>query len=84
VFKPLEIHVLISRPRSAEGQPFEFGLGNILAQEMGSSIKRSKNPTTQTSTPKSLEEVIVKVMQADKNLFILQPSIPHSSFHHCF
>jgi hypothetical protein len=28
IFKPLEIQVPTSRPRSAKGQPFEFGLGN--------------------------------------------------------
>ncbi len=66
MFKPLEIQVLVSRPRSTEGQPFEFGLGNILAHEWGSSIEWSKNPTTQTNTPKSMEEVVAKVMQVDK------------------
>ncbi len=38
-------------------------------QEMGSSIKGSRNPMTQTSTPKSMEEVVVDVMQVDKELF---------------
>jgi len=33
---------------------------------MGSFTKGSKNPMTQTSTPKSLEEVAKKVMQANK------------------
>ncbi len=33
---------------------------------MGSFAKGSKNPMTQISTPKSMEEVVAKVMQADK------------------
>jgi len=33
---------------------------------MGSSIEESKNPTTHTSTPKSVKEVAVEVMQVDK------------------
>jgi len=33
---------------------------------MGSSIKGSIDPTTQTSTPKSVEEVVRKVMKIDK------------------
>ncbi len=33
---------------------------------MGSFTKGSKNPTTQTSTSKSMEEVVVEVMQANK------------------
>jgi hypothetical protein len=33
---------------------------------LGFQVEGSKNPITQTSTPKSLEEVIVEVMQADK------------------
>jgi hypothetical protein len=41
-----------------EGFPFEFELGSKLVQKMGSFIKGSKNPTTQTSTPKSMEEVV--------------------------
>jgi hypothetical protein len=37
MFRPPELQVPISRPRFAEGQPFEFGLGSRLVQEMGSS-----------------------------------------------
>jgi hypothetical protein len=33
---------------------------------MGSYIEGSKNPITQTSTPKSMEEVVVEVMHIDK------------------
>jgi len=32
---------------------------------MGSSAKGSKNPTIQRSTPKFVEEVVVKVMQVN-------------------
>ncbi len=37
-----------------------------MVQEMGSYIEGSKNPITQTSTPKSMEEVVVEVMHIDK------------------
>jgi hypothetical protein len=33
---------------------------------MGSSIEGLKNPMTQTSTPKFVEEVVAKVMQVNK------------------
>ncbi len=36
--------------------------------EMGSFVKGSKNPTTQTSTPKSMEEISTKVMQTQKEI----------------
>jgi hypothetical protein len=39
---------------------------------MGSSIKGSKNLTTQTSTPKFVEEVAVEVMQANKVVELFQ------------
>jgi hypothetical protein len=39
---------------------------------MGSSIERSKNLTTQTSTPKFVEEVVVEVMQANKAVELFQ------------
>ncbi len=32
-------------------------------QELGSSVKGSKNLTTQTSTPKIMEEVVTKIKQ---------------------
>jgi hypothetical protein len=46
LFKPLEIQVSGNRQRSTKGFPFEFELRNNLVQEMGSSIKGPKNPTT--------------------------------------
>ncbi len=62
MFRPPKLHVLVSRPRFVEGHPFEFGLGGRLVHELGSSIEGPKNPMTQTSTPKSMEEVVVEVM----------------------
>jgi hypothetical protein len=35
---------------------------------MGSFVKRSKNPMTQTSTPKSMEEISTKVMRTRKEI----------------
>jgi len=40
--------------------------GEELVQELGSSIKRFGDPTTQTNTPKTVEEVATKVMKANK------------------
>ncbi len=62
IFRPLDMHVLVSKPRFAKGQPFDFGLGNKRVHELGSSRKGSKNPTTHTSTPRSVEEVAREVM----------------------
>ncbi len=39
---------------------------------MGSSIEGSRNLTTQTSTPKSMEEVVAKVMKAYKVIELFQ------------
>jgi hypothetical protein len=64
VFGPSKIQVPCSRLRSAKGFPFEFKMGRKLVQKMGSSTEGSKNPTTQTNTPKSVEEVVREVMQA--------------------
>jgi len=33
---------------------------------LGSSVNKSKNATTQTSTPKFVEKVAVEIMQVDK------------------
>ncbi len=41
-------------------------------QEMGSSTKGSKNPMTQTSTPKFVKEVATKVMFVDKVVQLFQ------------
>jgi hypothetical protein len=60
MFRPLGLHVPINRPGSVKEQPFEFSLQGKLVQEMESSIERSKNPRTQTSTPKYVEEVVAK------------------------
>ncbi len=39
---------------------------------MGSFTKGSRNPSTQTSTPKSMEEVVTKVMYANKVIELFQ------------
>ncbi len=39
---------------------------------MGSFAEGSGDPTTQTSTPKSMEEVVVEVMKVDKVVDLLQ------------
>ncbi len=41
-------------------------------QEMGSSTKRSKNPSTHISTPKFVEEVALEVMQTQKAIELFQ------------
>jgi hypothetical protein len=41
-------------------------LGRKMVQELGSSIEGFWNPMTQTSMPKSMEKVVVEVMQVDK------------------
>jgi hypothetical protein len=72
MFRPLELQVLVSKLESVEGFPFEFEMENISVQNMGSSTEGSKATTTQTSTPKSMEEVVVEVMQADKVVELFQ------------
>jgi hypothetical protein len=42
---------------------------------LGCSIEESINPKTQTSTPKSVEEVVTKVMQADKIAKLYQTKV---------
>jgi hypothetical protein len=37
-----------------------------MVQDLRSSAKGSRDPTTQTSTPKSMEELTAKVMKANK------------------
>jgi hypothetical protein len=39
---------------------------------MGSFVEGSKNPTTQTSTLKSMEEVAMEIMQVDKVVELFQ------------
>jgi hypothetical protein len=43
-----------------------------MVQELGSSAKGSGDPTTWTSTPKSVEEVAIKVMKVDKTSELFQ------------
>ncbi len=62
VFRLAKLQVPPSRPKSIEGFPFEFELGRIMVEELGSSTEGSRNPMTQTSTPKYVEEVVVEVM----------------------
>ncbi len=75
MFRQSELQILISRPGSAKGIPFEFGLGSRLVQEMGSFAEKSKNLMTQTNTPKSVEEVVIEVMQADKAIELFQTMV---------
>ncbi len=71
-FKPAELQVPPSRLEYAEGSPFEFELGNIMVQELRSFTKGFGNPTTQTSTPKFVEEVAAKVTKANKATELFQ------------
>ncbi len=64
-FRPAEIQVPLSKPESGKGFPFEFELGRRMVQDLGSSTKGFKDPTTQTSTLKSVE-VVAQVMKANK------------------
>jgi len=61
-FRLVEQQVPPSRPESTEEFPFEFELGKRMVQELGSFAKGFKDLTTQTSTPKSVEEVATEVM----------------------
>ncbi len=51
-FKPFELHVPLSKPKSVEGFPFEFELRRRMMQELRSFVKGSKDRTIETSTPK--------------------------------
>ncbi len=44
-----------------------------MVQELGSYAEGSGDPTTQTSTPKSMEEVVVEVMKVNKAVELFQP-----------
>jgi len=57
-FRLVELQVPLSRLEYVEGFPFEFELGRRMVQELGSSTEESRDPMTQTSTPKSKEEVV--------------------------
>jgi hypothetical protein len=43
-----------------------------MVEELGSFAQGSRDPTTQTNTPKSMEEVVVEVMKADKIVELFQ------------
>ncbi len=45
---------------------FEFELGKRMVHELGSYVEGFGDPTTQTSTPKFVEEVATEVMKANK------------------
>jgi hypothetical protein len=47
-------------------------MGSRIVQEFGSSKEGSKNPTTQTSTPRFVEELFVEVMKANKTTELFQ------------
>ncbi len=62
-FKPLELQVPPDKSKSTEGFPFEFKLGRRMVHELKSFVEGSRDPITQISTPKIVEEVIIKVMK---------------------
>ncbi len=72
MFRPVKLQAPFSRPESTEGFPFEFELGKIMMQKLGSSVEGFRNPTTQKNTPKSMEEVTAKVLQADQIIELFQ------------
>jgi hypothetical protein len=43
-----------------------------MVQELGSFAKASKDPTTQTSTPKYVEEVAIEIMKVNKVVELFQ------------
>ncbi len=65
-FRPTKLQVPPNKPKFVEGFSFEFELGKKMVQELGSSIEGFRDPMTQTSTPKSMEEVVAKIMKVDK------------------
>ncbi len=44
-----------------------------MVQELGSFVEGSKDPTTHTNTPKSMEEVVAKIMKANKATEYFRP-----------
>ncbi len=71
-FKPTELQVPPSRPKFAKGFPFEFKLERRMVQELGSFVEASGDPTTQTNTPKSMEQIAINVMKANKTTELFQ------------
>ncbi len=45
-FRLVELQVPLSRLESIKGFPFEFELGSIMVQELGSYVEKSRDPTT--------------------------------------
>ncbi len=70
--KLAKLQVPPNRLESTKGFPLKFELGKIMVQELGSFIEGSKDPTTQTSTLKSMEEVAIEVMKANKATELFQ------------
>jgi hypothetical protein len=56
-FRLAKLEVPPSRLESIEGFTSEFELKKIMVQELGSSVEGSRDLTTWTSIPKSMEEV---------------------------
>jgi hypothetical protein len=71
-FKLTGLEVPLNRLELVEGFPFEFEMGRRMVKELGSSRKGYEDPRTQTSTPKSVEEVATKVMKVDKAAELFQ------------
>jgi hypothetical protein len=74
-FRPEELQVPPYRQEFAKGFPFEFELGRRMVHELGSSVEGYGDPTTHTSTPKFVEEVVAKVMKADKVVKLFQAMV---------
>ncbi len=74
-FRLVELEVPLNKPESAEGFPFKFEQGRRMVHELGSSTKGSIDPMTQTSTPKSMEEVVTEVMEAVKVVELFQTMV---------
>jgi hypothetical protein len=70
-----KLQVPPSRQKYGEDFPFESELGRKMVQELGSSTKGFRNPTTQTSTLKFVEKVAVEVMKADKTCELFQTMV---------
>ncbi len=70
-----KLQVLPSKLESTKGFPFEFEIGRTMVQEMGSSVKGFGDPSTHTSTPKSVEEVAIEVMKAYKVVELFQTMV---------
>jgi hypothetical protein len=71
-FRPTKLQVPLSRLEFAEGFPFEFKLERRMVHELGSSTKGFGDPTTQTNTPKYVDEVVAKIMKVDKEAKLFQ------------